>query len=256
MIDRFVFRLNHLRFAAWVLVAAVSALLFTPQVQAQTQAQSVFSKIKDFLPNLPPETQLINAVKRDDAAQTQAFLDAGLSPSLAETNAPNYTLLHLAAWENSEKVLALLLKHPKINVEIPSQLGETPLMIAALKGHLGIAKQLIAAGAYPNKTGWTPLHYAATVGHLDMFRLLLDAHAYIDAESPNKTTPLMMAARSKNILAVKFLLDEGADVSLKNDQGLTAIDFADRSDAKDIADGLRERAKKLADRQAKPAWLR
>ena len=234
----------------------VSVCLLAVLIGAEARAQSVFSKIAGFLPNIPAEMQLINAVKRDDAVATQAFLDAGLSPTLAEPLAPHYTLLHLAAWENAEKVATVLLKHPKILVEASSQLGETPLMIAALKGHLGIARQLIVAGAYPNKTGWTPLHYAATMGHIEMMRLLLEAHAYIDAESPNKTTPLMMAARSKNILAVKLLLDEGADVQLKNEQGLTAIDFADRSEAKDIADGLRERAKKLAERQAKPAWLR
>jgi uncharacterized protein len=223
---------------------------------SHAQVQSVFAKIKDFLPNIPPEVQFINAVKRNDAVAVQAFLDAGLSPQLAETTAPHYALPHLAAWENADKALAVLLKHPKTQADASSQLGETPLMIAALKGHAGIARQLLAAGAYPNKTGWAPLHYAATNGNVEMMQILLDAHAYIDAESPNKTTPLMMAARSKNILAVKFLLDEGADVTLKNELGLSAIDFADKSEAKDIADGLRERAKKLAAREAKPAWLR
>ncbi len=220
------------------------------------QAQSVFSKIKDFLPNVPPETQLINAVKRNDAVSVQAFLDGGLSPLLAEATAPNYSLAHLAAWENADKALAVLLKHPQAQPDVSSQLGETPLMIAALKGHAGIARQLLAAGAYPNKTGWAPLHYAASSGNIELMQILLEAHAYIDAESPNKTTPLMMAARSKSILAVKFLLDAGADVTLKNELGFTAIDFADKSEAKDIADGLRDRAKKMAERQAKPAWLR
>ena len=59
-----------------------------------------------------------------------------------------------------------------------------------------------------------------------MIRLLLEHHAYIDAESPNRTTPLMMAAYYGNPAVTKLLLEEGADLTLKNDKQLTAYDFA------------------------------
>jgi len=39
--------------------------------------------------------------------------------------------------------------------------------------------------------------------------LLLDEHAYIDAASPNGTTPLMMAAHYGTPSAVKLLLEAG-----------------------------------------------
>jgi len=61
---------------------------------------------------------------------------------------------------------------------------------------------------------------------VDVVRLLLEHHAYIDAESPNKTTPLMMAARYGLPQVVSLLLEEGADPTLRNEQGLTALDFA------------------------------
>jgi ankyrin repeat protein len=57
-------------------------------------------------------------------------------------------------------------------------------------------------------------------------RLLLDHDAYIDAESPNKTTPLMMAARGGFRDIVEYLLAQDADLRLKNELGLTAVDFA------------------------------
>ena len=85
---------------------------------------------------------------------------------------------------------------------------------------------LISRGADVNKPGWAPLHYAATSGNLDTLRLLLDNYAYIDAESPNQTTPLMMAAKYGNPQAVQLLLEAGADISVKNALGLTAFDFA------------------------------
>ena len=50
--------------------------------------------------------------------------------------------------------------------------------------------------------------------------------------------------RGGHILTVKLLLDEGADATLKNESGMTAIDFAKQSEFQDIADGLTYRLKK------------
>ena len=69
-----------------------------------------------------------------------------------------------------------------------------------------------------------------------IIELLLEQHAYIDAESPNGTTPLMMAAHYGSPAAVKLLLEAGADPALKNQLGLTAIDFAYRAGRQDAAD--------------------
>ena len=59
-----------------------------------------------------------------------------------------------------------------------------------------------------------------------MMRLLLDNDAYIDSESSNGTTPLMMAAFSTSPLAVKLLLEEGADPTLVNHGNASALDIA------------------------------
>jgi uncharacterized protein len=66
--------------------------------------------------------------------------------------------------------------------------------------------------------------------------LLLEEHAFIDAESPNGTTPLMMAAHYGTPEAVKLLLEAGADVAMKNQLGLTAVDFAQRANRRDAAE--------------------
>ena len=55
----------------------------------------------------------------------------------------------------------------------------------------------------------------------------------------------MMAVQSGNEQLVKFLLDKGADLKLKNNNGLTAIDIADIYDKPWIGDGLRSRWLKL-----------
>jgi ankyrin repeat protein len=108
-------------------------------------------------------------------------------------------------------------------------------MLAAITNQLELAKVLIEQGADVNRPGWTPLHYAATRGHREMMRLLLDNDAYIDSESANGTTPLMMAAYSAPPLAVKLLLEEGADPTLINSGHASALDLAMSKDRQQSA---------------------
>jgi hypothetical protein len=131
-----------------------------------------------------------------------------------------------AMQQSSNKVVDLLVNWPSTNLSIKNPQGETPLMLAALNNKLSLAKLLIQRGADVNQAGWTPLHYAATKGHIDMMRLMIDHSAYLDAESPNGTTPLMMAAHYGTPMAVKLLLEEGADPRIKNKLGLSAWDFS------------------------------
>jgi uncharacterized protein len=174
------------------------------------------------------------AIKRDNAGAAQELLRRGFDPDTRDSR--GLPGLYLALREESLKVAAVLIDWPKTNVEIRTPKDESPLMMAALKGHLDLVRKLIARDADVNKPGWTALHYAATGAHLDIMALLLDDNAYIDAESPNGTTPLMMAAQYGNAQAVQLLLDAGADPSLKNQLGLTAIDFANRADREDSAE--------------------
>lgn len=159
-------------------------------------------------------------------------------------NEEGHSGLMVALREGSLKVAAFLLTQRSVRVNDRNVQGETPLMIAAIRGQVGIAEQLIRRGAEVNMPGWTPLHYAASRAEPDstaMVRLLLEHHAYIDAESPNRSTPLMLAAMYGHRDLVPLLLQEGADPSLRNEQGLTAVDFARRADRDDLADQIAQR---------------
>ncbi len=76
-------------------------------------------------------------------------------------------------------------------------------------------------------------------------KLLLDHSAYVDAGSPNGTTPLMMAARGGHVSTVKLLLDNGADLTVKNQIGLTALDFAKTYKEPDVVEGLTARLQQM-----------
>ena len=181
---------------------------------------------------------VVKAVKFDDIDAVQKSLKKGLDPNV--TDKDGMPLLVLAAREKSDKVAAALIADADTDVEKLDRAGENAMMLAALNGDLALVKLLIDKGAEVNKKGWAPLHYAAANGHDDVVTLLIDNSAYLDAESPNGTTPLMMAARGNHITTMKVLLDAGADARLKNQLGLTALDFAKQYHAKDATEGLED----------------
>lgn len=179
-------------------------------------------------------TAFVRAIKQDNDQALRGLLSRGFDPNTPTDNGGSG--LHMALQEGSLKVVSVLLDSPKLKAESRNAAGESPLMMAALKGQLDVAKRLIALDADVNKPGWTPLHYAATNGQTAIIQLLLDNHAFIDAQSPNGTTPLMMAVHYGTRESVQLLLQEGADPSLKNQLGLSAADFALRASRKDMAD--------------------
>ena len=177
-----------------------------------------------------------SAVKRDDAQTAQQLLVRGFDANTLDPQRQNG--LSMAIREPSPKVAQVLIDWPKTDLNILSAQGESPLMLAALKGQLELVEKMVKKGADVNKTGWTPLHYAASTGQVKIISLLLENHAYIDAESPNGSTPLMMASMYGTVAAVKLLLEEGADPLLKNQQGLSALQFAQRANRPDAAEVL------------------
>ena len=164
------------------------------------------------------------AITQDNPRVISELLRRGFDPNTRDPKG-QYGLF-LAVRESSLKAAQVLIEWPKTNVEARNDADESPLMLACLKGQAELARKLIERDADVNKPGWAPLHYAATNGHIAIMRMLLANYAYIDAESPNGTTPLMMAAQYGSTDAVKLLLEEGADPLLKNQLQLTAIDFA------------------------------
>ena len=161
----------------------------------------------------------------DDVKLCKDLLARGFDSNTIEPERLDTALL-IAVRQGSVKVTQLLLSTPGVNLDARSRNGDSSLMLAAFKKDHSTAQALIEKGAEINRPGWTALHYAAAAGSLPIVRLLLDHDAYIDAESPNKTTPLMMAARGGHRDVIDYLLSQGADLEAKNELGLTAVDFA------------------------------
>jgi hypothetical protein len=187
------------------------------------------------------------AVKSDNVGTIQALLQRGFDPNTV--NPEGVPALMLAVREPSLKVAELLATWPKTKVELRNDKDESVLMLAALKGHVSLVQKLVENDADVNKPGWTPLHYAASAGHVKIVEYLLEQSAYIDAESPNGTTPLMMAAMYGSPEAVKVLIQAGADLSPKNQLGLSAWDFAVRGQRQNSKELIETALARLAARQ-------
>lgn len=164
------------------------------------------------------------AVNRGDGDTVASLVLRGFDPNAR--NPEGQTALHLALRDQSPRVASALWAAKTLDVNALNASGESPLMMAALRGDAVSAERLLARGAQVHKEGWAPVHYAATGPEPRIVAVLLDNGAPINALSPNRSTPLMMAARYGAEATVDLLLARGADKRLRNDLGLDATEFA------------------------------
>ena len=167
---------------------------------------------------------LFQAVIRDDVARLRSLLQQGVDPNMHDPK--GYPALSLALRRESPGAFAVLLAHPQIDVNALNASGESALMLAAIAGDMDSSQRLLARGAKLNGPGWTPLHYAASGPSTRLVELLLSRGAALEAEAPNSTTPLMLAAQSGPESTVDLLLRRGADPKRRNQRDLQAVDFA------------------------------
>lgn len=178
------------------------------------------------------------AVSRGDGRTVRQLMERGFDPNSRDPK--GQTALHVALRDDSPAVAEALWTSPALDVNAANAHGETPLMMAALRGRTDWAQRLLERGAKVHQAGWAPIHYAATGPEPRLIALLLDKGAPIDAESPNGTTPLMMASRYGVEAGVDLLLARGADAKRRNALDLSAVDFARQGGRDFLVDRLQK----------------
>ena len=159
-------------------------------------------------------TALHWAIHRDDLETARLLVRAGARADAA--NDYGMTPLLLACTNGSAAAVDLLLEAgANPNLALPS--GQTPLMTAAKTGNVGVVKTLIGRGAAVHaKEGTqnqTALMWAVSEKHAEVARVLIEAGADVRARANNGVTPLLLAARRGDIASATLLLDRGADVN-------------------------------------------
>lgn len=137
----------------------------------------------------------------------------------------NNTLLHEAAAHGHHHVVRFLIDETKADIEARNNVGDTPLQIAASTGHIRPIILLEKAGAAINardSVGNTPLHRAVAKNHLKIIkRLIRHDKTLINAETMSGITPLHRAAVQGNETVITYLLNAGADVTMRTKTGFT-----------------------------------
>jgi ankyrin repeat protein len=179
------------------------------------------------------------AIERDEAAPIEALIARGFDAN--SLSPKGQSGLFMAMNLGHFSAARALLSDPQLRVDEVNAVGETALMMAALKGHLEWCQRLVHLGAAVRRTGWTPLHYAASAGlpsQVAVIEFLMLSGAQVDAESPNGTTPLMLAAMYGSEASVRALLAHGASTKRRNLRDLNAVDFARLAGRDKLAEAL------------------
>ena len=90
-----------------------------------------------------------------------------------------------------------------------------------------------------SETCRTPIVWAASNGHADLVGLLLDHGAALEDRADEGESPLMLAARGGHRATVQLLLDRGADVHYVTEKGWDAVEFAELRAHEDVARVIR-----------------
>lgn len=115
--------------------------------------------------------------QNDPVACVQALEEGGSPNACGEGNVP---ALVRAVQGNCTSVVAVLLAHPKLRVDLPDGTGQTALLVAAGRNQDETVKRLIDAGAaldHRDHRGQTALFLAASGGCEETVRLLVNSGA-------------------------------------------------------------------------------
>jgi hypothetical protein len=145
---------------------------------------------------------------------TSRRLDEDTKQRQIDEDKAKWPLLY-AAGEGDHPEVERLLKNGAGTIHERSEDGESPLHVAAIKGHKSTVQALLKAGADPHartNTGetrsMTPIMWAIYHGQIDMVKLLLEAGADPLARDQHSKTVLQMAHEAGQTAIEKLLLQK------------------------------------------------
>ncbi|MCC6578855.1 MAG: ankyrin repeat domain-containing protein [Phycisphaeraceae bacterium] len=176
------------------------------------------------------QSALVEACQKGDVLKVKQYLSEGVPASQSKSSSGQSPIFAAVRGGHVEIVQSLLDAgaSPRDDTGFMQM---SPLSVASKYGKAEVTRVLLERGANPNQLCegelYSPLHVAADAGHRDVVQALL-GHADTDVNLPSvrHTTALMVAAKNGRVEIVQLLLDHGAKADLRNDDGKSAMDFA------------------------------
>ena len=166
----------------------------------------------------------------------QYFLRKSQTNNLAKHDENGLGLMHYAAIHNKPLIVSNLIMNA-IDANIKQQIdymaiGPMPIHYAARNGSLDTLSCLISNYAnvsFADHDGWAPIHHAAYFDNVDAIRLFArKQHELIDltTRSESRRTPILLAASSGALEAVKCLIALGANLTFLDEGNYNLINIA------------------------------
>jgi ankyrin repeat protein len=147
--------------------------------------------------------------------------------------------LHTAVFQGDFEIVEYLIEQGA-DVNIEPHDGRTPLLIAS-RNRLDIVELLVTHGAnvnHQNKTGYTALFTATLEGKSHIVEYLIIQGANVNARTTSGDTALICASRRNKNKSHEFifqlLLLADADITLLNNNGNSAMNYAQKNNHSDL----------------------
>ncbi|KAM9821508.1 histone-lysine N-methyltransferase EHMT1a isoform X5 [Syngnathus typhle] len=176
-----------------------------------------------------PTGQLYISAEEGELQRVIHLLVDGKDPNCLMDNQNKRTPLHAAATEGHEEICHMLIQGGA-NLEMLDEAQRTPLMAACEDNHLETVKYLIRAGASINHKdvmGFTCLHLASKLGHYGIVQhLLTRSSKCINCQDDGGWTPITWAIEHKHKKVFYLLLENGADVNIRDKEQNVCLHWA------------------------------
>lgn len=210
--------------------------------------------------------KIIKAIENNDISELTSIFEEGdiNVNNIIEAEVGNdmelqvsMTPLMYASYLGNYEIVRYLVEEKKADINIENEYGWTALKYASDEGRLEIVKYLVENGASVDAEvltitknlevfeylleqgnlninsvgylGMTALSLASIeYGNLEMIKYLLEKGADINVKNEDGSTALMTASMYGNLEIIKYLIENGADINAKDNDGSTALIYASK----------------------------